>query len=58
MNGDYSGAALTLTDALSTLAVIGDAHNFERSVNWLIANVRPSPGFNTYPFRAASIQVK
>ena len=43
MNREYSGAALTLTDALSTLAVIGDAHNFERGVNWLIANVRPSP---------------
>ena len=44
VNGDYSGVALTMTDALSTLAVIGDAHNFERSVNWLIDNVRPGPG--------------
>ena len=43
VNGNYSGAALTLTDALSTLAVIGDAYNFERSVNWLIANVRSRP---------------
>ena len=43
VSGNYRGAALTLTDALSTLAVIGDARNFERSVNWLVAKVRPSP---------------
>jgi len=35
----YSGCALTLIDALSTLAVIGDRSNFETSVNWLLQNV-------------------
>lgn len=37
----YSGVALTLIDSLSTLAVIGDAVNFEKSVLWLSENVRP-----------------
>ena len=35
----YSGCALTLIDALSTLAVIGDCSNFETSVDWLLQNV-------------------
>ncbi len=39
MNADYSGAALTLIDALSTLAVIGDTDNFQSGVTWLVDNV-------------------
>ena len=42
-NKGYSGVALTLIDSLSTLAVIGDAVNFEKSVLWLSKNVRPHP---------------
>jgi mannosidase alpha-like ER degradation enhancer 1 len=39
VNADYSGAALTLIDALSTLAVIGDTDNFQSGVTWLVDNV-------------------
>ncbi len=45
-NKGYSGVALTLIDSLSTLAVIGDAVNFEKSVqnkedfNLLFTNIR------------------
>ncbi|CAL8468306.1 g7846 [Coccomyxa elongata] len=38
-NKGYSGVALTLIDSLSTLAVIGDAVNFEESVLWLSDNL-------------------
>ena len=43
VNTEYSGAALTLIDTLSTLAVIGDAKNFEAGVNWLLDNVSAAP---------------
>ena len=35
----YSGCALSLIDALSTLAVIGDRARFQDGVNWLLLNV-------------------
>lgn len=35
----YSGCALSLIDALSTLAVIGDRARFQEGVNWLLQNV-------------------
>ena len=35
----YSGCALSLIDALSTLAVIGDRTRFQHGVNWLLQNV-------------------
>ena len=38
-NKGYSGVALTLIDALSTLVVIGDAKRFQEAVSWLTNNV-------------------
>ena len=35
----YSGCALSLIDALSTLAVIADHARFQHGVNWLLQNV-------------------
>ena len=35
----YSGCALSLIDALSTLAVIGDRARFQSGINWLLQNV-------------------
>ena len=42
-NVAYTGCALTLIDSLSTLAVLGDASNFETSLNWLVQNVSACP---------------
>ena len=42
-NFAYSGCALSVIDALSTLAVLGDSSNFEASVNWLVQNVSGHP---------------
>ena len=38
-NKGYSGVALTLIDALSTLVVIGDAKRFQEAVSWLTKHV-------------------
>ena len=38
---NYEGVALSLVDALSTLAVMGNASEFSWAVQWLSANVRP-----------------
>ncbi len=38
-NKGYSGVALTLIDALSTLAVIEDGARFHEAVSWLTKNV-------------------
>ena len=42
-NFAYSGCALSVIDALSTLAVLGDSSNFEASVNWLVQTVSAHP---------------
>jgi len=39
---NYEGVALSLVDALSTLAVMGNATEFSWAVQWLSANVRPT----------------
>ena len=41
----YSGCALSIIDALSTLAVIGDRARFQDAVNWLLLNVSACLGF-------------
>jgi hypothetical protein len=35
----YNGTALTLVESLSTLAVLGNHTEFEKGVNWVIANL-------------------
>lgn len=41
LSADYEGVALTLVDALTTLAVMGNASEFAWAARWLSANVRP-----------------
>lgn len=36
---DYQGVAMTLIDSMSTLAVLGNASEFEKQVHWLIHHV-------------------
>lgn len=40
LSADYEGVALSLVDALTTLAVMGNASEFAWAVRWLSANVR------------------
>ena len=41
LSADYEGVALSLVDALTTLAVMGNASEFAWAARWLSANVRP-----------------
>ena len=41
---NYTGVALTLIDAMSTLAVMGQAVDFEAGLWWLVDNVRAEHG--------------
>ena len=36
---DYQGVAMTLIDSMSTLAVLGNASEFQRQVHWLTHHV-------------------
>ena len=48
---DYQGVAMTLIDSMSTLAVLGNASEFQKQAHWLTHHVSafPAPdqiGFN------------
>ena len=39
---EYQGVAMTLIDTMSTLAILGNASEFQKNMHWLIHNVRPT----------------
>lgn len=39
MGADYQGVAMTLIDSMSTLAVLGNASEFQKQVHWLTQHV-------------------
>ena len=38
---EYQGVAMTLIDTMSTLAILGNASEFQKNMHWLTNNVGP-----------------